>query len=189
LESRLQPRAANLAPGGVGKIRCRDQLRRRGHERQVTISDKLPAGLKLKKGGISAFPGYKVAEETALQCDEATLTCTTEREVGPATKIKMILEVEVQEPGGTETTLQNEIAATGGGATPASVVQPVRISPKPPTFSVEKYAFTPEEEDGTPDFGRAASVPATTTLALSQNSQEEPVEPKDVRIRFLRVDR
>jgi hypothetical protein len=174
---------ANLAPGGTGKIVvAASNFGDKAAAPGVTITDKLPTGVKLKKGGIHAWHAWKIDDGHALSCDEATVTCKTELETDPATKIKMILEVEVQEPPGTEVTLENEVSASGGGAPPVAVRQPVRISPKAATFGVEKYAFIPEEEDGTAD-ARAGSHPfqLTTTLALNQNRSEEPVElPKEL---------
>ncbi len=52
-----------------------------------------------------------------------------------------------------------------------------------PAFGVEKYEFKPEEEGGAPD-NRAGSHPfqLTTSLAMNQTGQEEPVDlPKNLR--------
>ncbi len=177
---------ANLKPGSSGKIVVNaSNLGDAPTSGEITLSDKLPAGITLKPGGLHGELANQVGE--ALECDEATLTCsdkTFPRQ--PSTGLKLTLEVNIAEPAGTETTLQNEATVTGGGAPTVSVKEPVRISETEAVFGVEKYALKPVEEGGAPD-ARAGSHPfqLNTTLALNQNAKEEPLAlPKNLQFKL-----
>jgi len=167
----------NLHPGTVGRITL--AIANHGDaptSGNVTITDKLPPELKFKSGSLAAWPAFKIDEEDALACEQATLTCTYTHSLPPGTSIKVFLEVEVKEPTGGEPP-KNEIAVSGGGAPSASSREPVTISSTEAPFGVNKYSFVPEEEGGAPD-ARAGSHPfqLTTNLALNQTSNEEPVQ-------------
>ncbi len=173
----------NLHPGSVGKITLGIANHGDGATSgEVVVSDKLPPQLKLKKGTLGAWPAFKIDPGSALSCDEATLSCTTSDPVQPGTQLRVVLEVEVDEPSGTTTSLENEVSVSGGGASPSALKEAVAIAPSEAPFGVRKYALEPEEAGGTPDL-RAGSHPfqLATELSLNEDAREDPVAlPKDL---------
>ena len=162
----------NLPPGGKGSVivtavNLGDTVLGAG----TVLVDKLPPGLTATK--VSAYLTNKVTE--SLQCtivSAAEVTCSdASYALPPLTAVKVVIGVQV----GTEVSASNKAEATGPGGH-ASTEQPVRVSPQPAPYEVEKYAIEPEEEGGAPDT-RAGSHPfqLTTTLGVTQTHQEEPV--------------
>ena len=173
---------SNLKPGGVGRILVTaDNLGDAPTTGTVSISDKLPPGLTLKKGGFHGVLANEIGTELAKEsCDEATLTCSYTQPLQPGTGLELLLEVEVGSEAGA--TPENEVTLSGGGAPPYSSKQKLHVSGEEPTFGIEKYSIQPEEEGGGADT-RAGSHPfqLTTVLGMNLNAKEEPVHlPKDL---------
>jgi hypothetical protein len=180
----------NLPAGGQGKIEAfasnlGDTTMTATNASPIIITDKLPPHVVAM--GALAEPASSTGS-VSFPCTPTTFPATevtckdTEVPLAANTAIKLTLTVKVEEPAGTVTTLDNEIRANGGGASPASATQPFRISPAPAKFGVEKYELRPEEEGGGPD-NQAGSHPfqLTTTLAINQSANEEPVQlPKNL---------
>jgi len=167
----------NLHPGTTGKVVVFVANHGDGPTSgEITVTDKLPAGLTLKAGGISGFTSYKIDKEDAMACHEGTVSCSDSTVIQPGRGFKVIIEVEVHAAAGD--TLQNEVSVAGGGAPPAASGQEaIKVASAEAPFGVDKYSLTPEEESGAPD-KRAGSHPyqLTTSLTVNSSAAEEPVE-------------
>ena len=173
------PAPANLTPGAKGKIIVTaSNLGDAVTSGAITVTDKLPPGLKAIQ--ITGALANQTGE--FLECNLGTLSCTDpDKPRQPYTGLKVAIQVEVEKTLTPGTSLENEVLATGGGAAPESVKQPVKIGGVT-AFGVEKYEFKPEEEGGAADT-RAGSHPfqLTTTLAMNQSASEEPAAlPKNL---------
>ena len=173
---------ANLPPGGTGRIiayasNVGDATIDPAKGGKIVIHDKLPPHI------VATGTVGERAEATGdfIPCPTKTgteVTCEdVEKPLPSNTSLKLTIQVKVEEPPGTVASPNNEVKAEGGEVPPASVTQPVNVNPAAPQFGIEKYAFQPEEEGGAPDL-RAGSHPfqLTTTLAVNQNAEEEPVQ-------------
>jgi len=129
----------------------------------VKFSVKLPAGLSaVQVNGTSGFIGFG-----RPGCSLEALTCTTSEPVMPYEQLQMLVAVNV-EPG-AKTGELDEIAVSGGNASPASKTRPIAVDNATPVYGIENYEMSPEEEGG--DVAtQAGSHPfqLTTTLMLSQ---------------------
>jgi hypothetical protein len=173
----------NLPPGGEGKIivtasNLGDAVMEAGGA-SITLTDKLPAGVTavsiLGTQGSLTFPCTLSSGEPS--CTDSSL------DVLPSTGLKLAIKVKVDPKVPSATVLENEIKATGGGAPPASVRQPVRVDESPAQFGVQKYELKPEEEGGAPAT-QAGSHPfqLTTSFTLNQTAAEEGVAlPKNLK--------
>jgi hypothetical protein len=149
-----------------------------GEKSTITVTDKLPPGLVAT--AIHASPMNETGVN--LECTPKKLptiepiSCTYKEELLTGHGLQLAISVKAELPKGTVTTLQNEVAASGGGIPTVSARQPVSINEAKPSFGVTRYALTPEEENGEPD-SRAGTHPfqLTTSLAFNQNTGEEPV--------------
>jgi hypothetical protein len=129
----------------------------------VKVSVKLPAGLSaVQINGTSGFIGFGRPE-----CSLEALTCTTGEPVMPYEQLQVLVAVNV-EPG-AKTGELDEIAVSGGDASPASKTRPVAVESTTPAYGVENYEMSPEEEGGGVAT-QAGSHPfqLTTTLMLNQ---------------------
>jgi hypothetical protein len=144
----------------------------------IVIADRLPAGLT----------ATSITSATA-KCVLATLRCTYTGTLNPYQRLMIVIQVNVEQPPGTITTIPDEMSVEGGGApSGASRVQDVTVSGEPTPFGVqaEGYEFGPFTEAGTPAT-QAGSHPfqLTNTLVLNQAgiaAGREPVAlPKDLR--------
>lgn len=151
-----------------------------GASTQLTIADKLPPG-------VSATSIEGTAEKAAiarepLHCSIASLSCTFSGTLAPFETLQAVVSVEVS---GAVSGEDNDATVTGGGAATASASQSLRISAEPTRFGVEQYAFSLEEEGGSPDT-QAGSHPfqVTSTLALNQTADPRmpPAPIKDLRL-------
>jgi hypothetical protein len=146
----------------------------------ITLTVKLPAGLTafgevLGTQGSLTFPCSPPSQEPT--CTDSGLA------VLPSTGLKVAIKVKVDPKLASGTVLQDEIKATGGGAPPASVPQPIRVDEHPAPFGVQKYELKPEEEGGAPA-AQAGSHPfqLTTSFTLDQTAAEEGVAlPKNLK--------
>ncbi len=183
------PAPAHLVPGQTGKIVVTaanlGDVAMNGTASTITITDVLPAGLALS-GAPKGFLGGNSAQQMKCTPEKAPssepVRCTFSESVEPSEGLRILIPVKVELPGGTDTTLQNEVKAEGGGAAASSTTQATRVSSEQAAFGIEKYSLRPEEEGGTPDL-QAGSHPfqMTTTFALNQTAIEEPIElPKNL---------
>jgi hypothetical protein len=173
------PVPANLPPGGEGKIVATASNLGDGvidpKNGTIVVSDKLPPHVVVT--GVVSELANQTGEFFECTHTASEVSCSdTDKLLVPNTGIKLTIKVKVEEPAGTVTTLSNEVKAAGGGAPPGSATQGVSVSPAAAQFGIEKYEFKAEEEGGAPD-AQAGSHPfqLTTTLAINQNSEEEPV--------------
>jgi hypothetical protein len=144
----------------------------------VRIVDTLPAGLRATGIGV-LFDGEEVEDGSdtkfgSVKCVLATLSCEFAGVVPPYVTIQIIVSVEVL-PGAVSGEV-NQAGVTGGGARGASVSRPLTIGETEPSFGVEDYEMSLEEEGGAVDT-QAGSHPfqLTTTLAFDQSA--EPAHP------------
>jgi hypothetical protein len=179
----------HLPPGGEGAIVVSlsnlGDAPVNGAERPVTITDKLPEGLKataltgqnLREGG----RGAEVKCPTGVPAPP--LSCTfVKGTVYPYERLIITIKFKVEEPPGTVTSLPNEVAVEGGGALGVSSSQRLKVSGETTPFGIQSYELTPSNEDGTPAT-QAGSHPfqLTTTLVLNQAPGRLPVTlPKDL---------
>jgi hypothetical protein len=149
----------------------------------VTVTDKLPPGLKAL--GIEKAAGELAGHRSASAsgCSLAALSCTFSGSLPAPLQIELRIPVEVLGASAHE---PNRVSVTGGGAPPASLVRELTLSSAPTPFGVEDYAFLPEEPGGTLDT-QAGSHPfqLTTRVTLNQTSQVIPAAlPKDVSLKI-----
>jgi hypothetical protein len=172
---------SNLAPGGEGQVivlvsNLGDGTIN-GSKSPVVITDKLPEGLSA-----TAITG-PLKNQTQVECSLATLRCTFAGVLNPYEQIAVTINVKVEEPLGTVTSLSDQASVEGGGAAKVSSTLPVPVNGQPPSFGVAGYELGPFNEDGTPATQAGAHpFQLTTTLALNQTAARYPVElPKDLR--------
>jgi hypothetical protein len=154
----------------------------------VTISDRLPGGLRLPaalaatgiEGKFEANDRSEAASE--LECsiaepDRREVSCKTgaaTEPLAPYTQLRVVMPVEVT-PGAASGE-EDTVSVSGGEAigveefSPAlPLSRPIAVKDEATPFGIEHYELTPEEEDGTVD-ARAGSHPfqLTTTLDLNE---------------------
>ena len=155
----------------------------------ITITDTLPAGLQVAADaaieGTISVPGSS-AEESLEECTVAEparreVACTTAssgQPLAPYRQLKMVVPVQVATSASDDE--RNTVSFTGGEAegapvaAPALLQQPLTVRDEPTPFAIERYALTPESENGTVD-EIAGSHPfqLTTTLDLNETLARE----------------
>jgi hypothetical protein len=140
----------------------------------VTIADSLPAGLRAVaiEGASGELLGSVTSEkQNPLECSLESLSCvytgaTSLKSLPPYAQIEMRIAVNLE---GAKSGDINEASISGGGASSATVKQPVVVSATPVPFGVNAYEIRPEEDGGGVD-SQAGSHPfqLTTTLTLNQ---------------------
>jgi hypothetical protein len=182
LNGEAQP--SNLAPDEQGKVfvvasNLGAQPINGGTE-QVTITDKLPAGLVAT--GVEPYGVNGVPVECSIA---ATVTCTFTGVLNPYERLAVPVNVKVTEPRGTATTLLQEMSVQGGGAVKVSARIPVSISEQSTPFGVN-YELGAFSQDGSPATQAGAHpFQLTTTLALNEKAERQPVAlPKDLSFRL-----
>jgi hypothetical protein len=135
----------------------------------VTVTAKLPPGLTaVGIAGTGGFLGF-----TPLECSSEELRCTFSGATFPYEQLQLIIPVNLK-PGAKsgETT---EVVVDGGNARPAKAARPIIVGGTSPSFGVENYEMTPEEEGGAV-VTQAGAHPfqLTTTLMLTQRDLENP---------------
>jgi len=171
-----------LPPGGEGQIivvasNLGDAPANGTTNPPVTISDKLPAGLTAT--GITG----ETRGENETKCSLTTLTCTYAGILYPYERLTVTIDVKVQQPPGSVTSLPQEVSVQGGGAARTSRVQDLTVNGEATPFGVQGYELSPLNENGTPAT-QAGSHPfqLTTTLVTNQTTARVPVAlPKDLR--------
>jgi hypothetical protein len=173
----------NLPPGETGQIvvflsNLGDQAID-GASSPVNVSIKLPPGLTATR--IEAAPMGKAP----TKCSLAPLQCSSNGILYPYGRVPITVNVKIEEPKGTVSSLPVEASVEGGGAAKSTHAAAVRVSGEPVGYGAQAFEMLPFNEDGTPAT-QAGSHPfqLTTTLALNQTGQglgREPVElPKDL---------
>jgi hypothetical protein len=148
----------------------------------VTITDRLPAGLKAVSiegsAGEHLTEGGASADENPLECSLESLSCTYTgatllKELPPYAPLEVRVGVVLQ---GAKSGEINEASVTGGGAPGATVKQPIVAGGTPTPFGVSAYELRPEEEGGGVD-RQAGSHPfqLTTTIMLNETFDRRPV--------------
>jgi hypothetical protein len=152
-----------------------------GGKEPVTISDRLPAGLKaVGMSGISSTYSSGFDNHGPVDCVVSSLSCTFEGVLPAYEQIEVSVPVLVQ--SGASSGEVDEASVSGGGAQMVSGLQSLTFGGEP-VFGIESYEQTLEQQGGTIDT-QAGSHPFqfTTTFNLNQTSEGEPVAlPKDVR--------
>ncbi len=144
----------------------------------VTVVDKLPAGVSASAiygdgGGSLIGPlsaGIKARE--SIQCSlTPQVACTYTGPLRPYEHllISIILKVE---PGAGDA--QNEVSVTGGGAPALTSRHALALEDLSPSFGIENYELTPEEEGGGIDT-QAGSHPFQLTTTLDLNTTTVPI--------------
>jgi hypothetical protein len=172
----------------------------------VVLTDTLPASVKVvpckavqKPGcGVEAITGGErgASSRGPMPCtvqagSPTSFTCTFEGTLPPFENIEVLVEVEVGE--GASSLEANQASIAGGGAPDASVRGALQLGGEP-SFGVQDYQLSLEEEGGAEDT-QAGSHPfqMTTTLTLNQTLQPnskfgflpEPVSlTKDLRFKL-----
>jgi uncharacterized repeat protein (TIGR01451 family) len=169
---------------------------------KVTISDQLPAGLKVE--GIKAVAGAPGGLEPGgvepVSCSAKTLTCTfeqfvrenakKEKEVVPEAlppfeQIEMLIAVRVEEEASTGE-LNTATVSGGGAVSPKTASSPIQVGGAD-RFGIEDWTLIPEEAGGSLDT-QAGSHPFQLTSVVTLNSQTPDFEgyprtvalPKDI---------
>jgi hypothetical protein len=103
----------------------------------VTITDALPAGLKLAPAGIS---GEEMLSHNPLSCTGLTCTYAGEVAAGDTLTLRVYVEVELTKPGALQ---PNVVTVSGGGADEALVNTPTTVSSIPsPGFGIAPDSFS-----------------------------------------------
>jgi hypothetical protein len=129
----------------------------------VTIAAKLPPGLKAL--GITGTEGFLVS--TPLECSTENLSCTYSGTIFPYEQLQLIIPVNLNP--GAKSGETSEVIVSGGNARPVTAARAMTVASISPSFGVENYEMTPEEEGGG-IATQAGSHPfqLTTTLMLNQ---------------------
>ena len=176
---------ATLSPGGEGTV---DVVAENVGDEQIshgtaTVSDKLPAGLSAKNvvfhvlcegcAGVD-FSEFGFCEMTgrSVSCgfpvDEFGLP------IFPYAALEMQIKVKDE---GIAPGAKNEVSVKGGGNSPPRAAKhSIPVGGVPPSFGVEDYEMTPEEEGGAPTT-QAGSHPFQLTTALLLNQTGDPSKP------------
>jgi hypothetical protein len=183
----------NLVTGGAGQIVVSAENRGdAGTAGEVTISDRLPAGLQAT--AIEAIAGESQSgggSSGPVACTLATLTCTFgtfesegvvhQESLPPYEQIEVRISVSVKagRAGGTES-LQNTATVSGGGAvSPVSASHAIEVNGTE-KFGVEDFQASAENAGGSLDT-QAGSHPFQLTSVVTLNTRApEPGGPETV---------
>ncbi len=138
----------------------------------VTITDKLPEGVTA--WGVKAFAGAQ-GNAGPVDCSiEAPdeVSCTFEDELPPFEAIEVeIFSVLTGSPpdAAAPGAAPGEVSVSGGNAPSATASQPVKASPDPVPFGLERFSAQSEEEGGEPT-RQAGAHPFQFTATVQLNS-------------------
>jgi hypothetical protein len=151
----------------------------------VTMSVKLPSGMR----ALSAVSGFTGLEDSIpLDCSAGALKCTYAGKTAPYDQLQMYIPVDLLP--NAKSGEKVELLTSGGNAPPVKLARPITVGTSLPSFGIENYEMTPEEEGGAADT-QAGSHPfqLTTTLTLNDTLvndgrgryiPESPEMPKDL---------
>ncbi len=142
---------------------------------RVTVVNKLPAGVTpthvYSEGGGGeigrTFPGFLTTCSFASQM----VTCTYAGPLLTYERLMIAISVKVTPGDGNG---ENELSLSGGGATSAVLRRALALGDSTPSFGVENYELTPEEEGGAVDT-QAGSHPFQLTTTLTLNTNAVPI--------------
>jgi hypothetical protein len=152
-----------------------------GLEHEITIVDKLPAGVTAThvygEGGGGEIGKYFASGLTSCSISGQTVTCTYGGPLLAYERLMIAVTMTVASGAGNGI---NEVSVSGGGATPVVSRRDLALSDSAPSFGVEDYELNPEEEGGAPDT-QAGSHPfqLTTTFELNTTTALVEAEPGD----------
>jgi hypothetical protein len=164
----------------------------------ITVVDKLPAGLTVSTGietsvhsetfGSPLISGGIVSEQQELEetvelfgkagfkvpklCSVAGQTVTCKFLVPIRPYERMVLAINVNANPGAPPGV-NEVSVSGGNAAPVVSHRMINPAEGAPSYGVESYEVTPEEEGGQADT-QAGSHPFQLTTTLALNTQTRP---------------
>jgi hypothetical protein len=148
-----------------------------GSVNPVTIMDRMPEGVRAThvygEGGGSFPIGINGVKEF-LHCtlpSQSTVTCTYNGPLLAYERFIVAIAVEVESGSGGGV---SEVSISGGGATAVVSRHALALGDSVPSFGVENYEVTPEEEGGVPDT-QAGSHPFQLTTTLTFNTKAAPV--------------
>ena len=168
LSSRVAPTYLPPASNGVLNVSADDlgDTGITGSSSEITITDVLPAGLKVTEAaGVNphrARVGNRGSAEEKTKFWKCTIgerevTCATTLAIPPYERLELEIPVTAEASLHTDSSLPNQVSVhggenePGGGIVPsASLTRPVLISDQPVPFGIEAggFSLTPEEEDG-----------------------------------------
>ncbi len=135
-----------------------------GETAPVTLSDHVPAGLEVVSAKCltgRGVPGqHGSPEELPCETSSDTVAWSFSGQLPPFVQLELQIVVKSTTTVASEPV--GEVTVSGGGLSPDSLAQRVRIAPEPAGFGVEAFELTPEEEDGTLDT-RSGSHPFQLT--------------------------
>src|SRR3984957_8576191 len=155
-------RPTNLAPESEGEVVVDAEnvgdAGIDGATTPVTVTDILPAGLEpLAIGGGSLRLGNT---REPMNCSLAKLSCVYEKEgqriedpggpIGPLLGPYMdrVVRIKLRVLAGASSSEVNRMNVSGGGAPPATLSRPIRVSEEPVPYGIEDYEFRAENEGG-----------------------------------------
>jgi hypothetical protein len=146
-----------------------------GLEYPVTVVDELPAGVTAThvygEGGGGNIGRNFAQLLTSCSIVGQTVTCTYSGPLLTYERLMIAVTVTVAPGAGGG---MNEVNVSGGGAAAVVSRRALALSDSPPSFGVEDYELTPEEEGGAPDT-QAGSHPFQLTTTLELNTNTVPV--------------
>jgi hypothetical protein len=149
----------------------------------VTISNVLPAGVKLDPAGPTGRDDH---EEVPVSCEAGPpVTCIDADVVQPDEAVKITIPVDIE--AGAASGLPDEATVSGGGAASAAASATTIIDNGQVSSGFQSLTSALTNADGTPE-SQAGSHPYEFTLRLSLNAIVSPVsesltaagEPRDV---------
>jgi uncharacterized repeat protein (TIGR01451 family) len=185
----------NISPGGTGLIELQVfNVGAADSNGTVTVTDTLPAGLEATEAGELRFaggisPSFLQIEHNLWHCTGTTVvTCTSDPAnmphiaggaggstgaapppgEGPNHVPQIAIAVRAL-PGAPEDEQNRATIAGGGAPTPASTVEPVKISSSPPPFGFAGWDVWFSNADGTLDT-QAGSHPYAATFSFDLNN-------------------
>jgi uncharacterized repeat protein (TIGR01451 family) len=173
------PAPTNLPPGGkaqtVATVTNLGYATAEGTEANpIKVIDTIPAGLKVVPGSARGFDTQaRNPTNPSVPCVEAgqVITCSLPRGIPPYGGVTVIAEVQVEAAEGSS--LSEELKVEGGVGNPSgSRTLPLNVHAATTQFGVERYEFTPENEDGTLD-SQAGSHPFQLTTNFNLNQRLE----------------
>ncbi len=144
----------------------------------VRIVDKLPDGVTpttVYVGGAGTSLTQYVLPETGLEhCSIAgqTVTCVLEGPLPLFAYERLSFDIPVKVAPGSGDGI-SEVSISGGGAPSVKWRRPLALEGAEPSYGIENYELSPEEEGGAPDT-QAGSHPFQLTSTISLKTKSEP---------------
>ena len=165
-EGRVIVEVSNLGDGMV-----------KGAGDPVTVVDRLPEGVTpthvYGEGGGGQDIAGAIGSNHREHCSIAgqTVTCTYAGALLPYERLMIAVSVNVASGAGTG---ENEAEVSGGAAAPVVLRRALALSESVPSYGVENYEITPEEEGGAVDT-QAGSHPFQLTTTVTFNTLAVPI--------------